>query len=162
LFTAIAVIDRLGSVFEAIFQRPLQTRNFADKEGAVRVIANRSDAAGLVNAGFDPIRQAGARNPSILIRIADAFEKLAPVLDASESREAVLAQLARLAETTAAADLPSSDLRDVLDRIGKARTAIAAGREHRRPQRNAPPANPGESDRVDVRPQTDQSGRQQH
>jgi uncharacterized membrane protein len=57
------VIDRLGGALEEVFTRSFQPRVLRDKAGVVRVIADRSDAAGLVNAAFDPIRQAGAELP---------------------------------------------------------------------------------------------------
>lgn len=125
-FTAITVIDRLGSAFEEIFVRPLQPKVLRDQAGAVRVIADRSDASGLVNAAFNGIRQAGAGHPAVLIRIADALGQLAPVLKDQTARSAVLEQIGKLAETARHADLPLADLEDTLRRADQAAAAIAA------------------------------------
>ena len=124
-YTAIAVLDRLGAALEEIFMRPLQQGVWRDKEGEVRVIAQRSDVQGLTNAAFDAIRQAAREIPAVLIRMADVLGQLAPVLHAQEAREAVSQQLGKLAETAADARLTPSDRTAVLRRIEQARVATA-------------------------------------
>jgi uncharacterized membrane protein len=124
-FTAIAVIDRIGAALEEIFMRSLQQAVWRDKEGKVRVIAQRSDVQGLTDAAFDAIRQAGQEIPAVLIRMADLLGQLAPVLHADEAREAVSRQLGKLAETTTEAHLAPSDRTAVLRRIEQARVATA-------------------------------------
>ncbi|WP_201859359.1 DUF2254 domain-containing protein [Microvirga soli] len=122
-YTAIAVIDRLGAALEEIFTRSLQQAVWRDKEGKLRVIAQRSDVQGLADAAFDAIRQAGPEIPAVLIRMADVLGQLAPVLHAEEAREAVSRQLSKLAETTTEAHLAPSDRTAVLRRIEQARVA---------------------------------------
>jgi uncharacterized membrane protein len=124
-FTAIAVIDRLGAALEEIFMRSLQQAVWRDKDGKVRVIAQRSDVQGLADAAFDAIRQAGREIPAVLIRMADVLGQLAPVLHAEEAQEAVSRQLGKLAETTMEAHLAPSDRTAVLRRIEQARVATA-------------------------------------
>lgn len=124
-YTAIAVIDRLGAALEEIFMRSLQQAVWRDKEGKVRVIAQRSDVQGLADAAFDAIRQAGQEIPAVLIRIADVLGQLAPVLHVEGAREAVARQLGKLAETAAEAHLTPSDRTAVLRRIEQARVATA-------------------------------------
>lgn len=122
-YTAVAVIDRLGAALEEIFMRPLQQSVWRDKEGKVRVIAQRSDVQGLADAAFDAIRQAGQEIPAVLIRMADILGQLAPVLHAEEAREAVSRQLGKLTETATEAHLAPSDRTAVLRRIEQARVA---------------------------------------
>ena len=105
--------------------RPLQQAVWRDKEGKVRVIAQRSDVQGLADAALDAIRQAGQQIPAVLIRMADVLGQLAPVLRAEEAREAVSRQLGKLAETTTEAHLAPSDRTAVLRRIEQARVATA-------------------------------------
>lgn len=93
-FTAIAVLDRLGAALEEIFQRSLQPVVWRDKDGVVRVIAQRSDLTGLTNAAFDAIRQASSQLPTVLIRMADVLGQLAPVLRSDAMREGVVGQYA--------------------------------------------------------------------
>jgi uncharacterized membrane protein len=127
-FTAAAVIDGLGGAFEEIFSRSLQPKVLQDDEGRVRVIADRSDERGLVDAAFDPIRQAGRAHPAILIRIADTLAQLAPTLDREHARRAVLQQLEKVAETARSAELPAADRQDTLARVERAKAAVI-GRE---------------------------------
>ncbi len=125
-FTAVAVIDRLGAALEEIFQRSLQPAVWRDEDGVVRVIAQRSDVLGLVNAAFDPIRQAGGELPTVLIRVADVLGQLAPVLRSDAMHEAVVGQLAKLVETVTGAPLARSDREAVLTRVEQARAALTA------------------------------------
>jgi uncharacterized membrane protein len=124
-YTAIAVLDRLGAALEEIFMGSLQQAVWRDKEGKVRVIAQRSDVQGLTDAAFDAIRQAAREIPAVLIRMADVLGQLAPVIHAEEAREAVAQHLGKLAETAAEARLASSDRAAVLRRIEQARVATA-------------------------------------
>lgn len=89
-FTAIAVLDRLGAALEEIFQRSLQPVVWRDKDGVVRVIAQRSDLTGLTNVAFDAIRQASSQLPTVLIRMADVLGQLAPVLRSGLASEQIL------------------------------------------------------------------------
>ncbi|MFC1457984.1 DUF2254 domain-containing protein [Microvirga arabica] len=125
-YTAIAVVDRLGAALEEIFQRSLLPITLRDKDGVVRVIAQRSDVQGLADAAFDPVRQAGQEIPAVLIRMADVLGQLASVLRPGEARDAVARHLGRLAETAEEARLAACDRQAVLVRIERARIATAA------------------------------------
>jgi len=122
--TAIAVIDRLGSAFEVIFGRSSQQKVLPDEDDKVRVIAERSDAPRLAAGAFDPIRQAAARHPSVLIRMADTFQHLAPVATTDTARNAVLSELRKLAETAKLSDLAPSDRDEVLRHVDRASAAV--------------------------------------
>ncbi|MXQ11749.1 DUF2254 domain-containing protein [Microvirga makkahensis] len=123
-YTAVAVIDRLGAALEEIFQRSLQAAVWRDKDGNVRVIAQRSDVQSLTDMAFDAIRQAAGQLPTVLIRIADVLGQLAPVLMSTSTRETVLGHLAKLAETAKEENLTPSDREAVLTRIEQARGAV--------------------------------------
>ncbi len=125
-FTAKAVIDRLGAALEVVFARHLQPRVLRDGKGAARVVADRTDIAGLLDASFHPIRQAGADHPAILIRIADVLGDLAASARTPEQKHALLFQLLRLAQTACLGRLAPGDRNDVARRIRAARRAIAA------------------------------------
>jgi uncharacterized membrane protein len=123
--TAIAVIDHLGSAFEVIFRRSSQQKLLTDEEDEVRVVAKRSDAPRLAADAFDPIRQAAARHPSVLIRMADTLQHVAPVATSDTARDAVLSELDKLAETARLTDLAPSDRDEVLRHVDRATAAIA-------------------------------------
>ena len=151
LFTAIAVVDRLGAVLETILAHRLNPRVLCDDAGAARVVANRSDHSGIFNAAFNSIRRAAASHPEILIRIADTLAKLAPLVDTPPARSAALIQLAKLTETTRLGTFTEADRVDTLARIEAARVAISGPNRARAAQtlhtlgkarRTSPPALP--------------------
>ncbi|WP_262029202.1 DUF2254 domain-containing protein [Microvirga sp. Mcv34] len=124
--TAMAVLDRLGAALEEIFQRSLPPTLLHDPQGAVRVIARRSDVQGLSDAAFDPIRQAGQEIPAVLIRMADVLGQLASIVRRREARDAVVQHLGKLVETAEAARLAPCDRAAILLRIEQARIATSA------------------------------------
>jgi uncharacterized membrane protein len=127
-FTAIAVINQLAAALGEVFQRSLQPAVWCDKDGEVRVIAQRSDIQGLADAAFDAIRQAASTIPAVLIRMADVLAQLAPSLRSDVMRETLTRHLGRLAETAREARLTPSDREAVLIRIERAQMAVSASR----------------------------------
>jgi len=120
-FTAIAVVNQLGAAIETILLRSPQPTTLRDATGDIRVIAQRSDIGGLVDAAFDSIRQAAMDNPAVLIRMADVLRQLAPAARSAAARGAILGQLAKLAETASEARLAQSDRDAIMSRIAIAR-----------------------------------------
>jgi uncharacterized membrane protein len=119
-FTVLAVLDRLGAALEGVLSRQPQPTLLCADDGKVRVIANRSDFVGLVEACFDQIRQSSSDQPAILIHMADTLGKLSFVLEREEVRETVLRQLDMMDE--AAARLPGEHDRErTAARIAEAR-----------------------------------------
>ena len=55
--------------------RPMPPAAYRDKHGRVRVLADVSDHAGLLDAAFNQIRQAGKTHPAILIELAEILGK---------------------------------------------------------------------------------------
>jgi uncharacterized membrane protein len=123
-YTAIAVVNQLGAALEEMLQRSLPPAVLRDDAGEVRVIAQRSDPQGLVDAAFDDIRQAGSGIPAVLIRIADVLGQLAPVLRTEPTRQAVASQLGKLAETAGQSPVPPCDRTAILARIAQAAELI--------------------------------------
>jgi uncharacterized membrane protein len=122
-FTAIVVINRLGAALENILARQPLPCVLRDKDGEIRVIATRLNE-GAVDAAFDLIREAGAGQPLILLRIADVLKQLAPVLHMDASRDAVLVQLEKLAATARKTAFAEHDQQRVMQRINAARAIV--------------------------------------
>jgi len=137
-FTAFAVIDRLGTSLEDAFGRGTQQCIFRDSDGSVRVVADRADDAGLVDAAFHPIRQAGGGHPAILIHLADMIRKLAPAVRTAVQHKALSEQLERLSETVALGAITPHDRADITARIGRARLALSDAATELQDQRNKP------------------------
>jgi len=112
-FTAIAVIDRLGACFEIVLLRPQQKRTYRDEQGTARVIADRSSLPGMLEAAFNPIRQAGANHPAILIRIVETIAELKAIAKGPADRSKLSQQLARIAQTAEGQNLTEADRDDL-------------------------------------------------
>ena len=98
-FTAVAVVDRLAASFEAVQQRTLPYRQHYDDDGVLRLIVSRSDYRRMLNTGFRSIRQAGADQPLVLMRIAARLADLAHSVRSPDQAEALREQLAALEQT---------------------------------------------------------------
>jgi len=85
-YTALASIDRLGLSLPEIMRRGPAQSVWKDPDGKVRIIAPASTFAGIVDAAFNEIRQIGASQPAILIRLAEKFGQLAEI-GSSEQRQ---------------------------------------------------------------------------
>lgn len=125
-FTAIAVIDQLGSSLEIAFARGHQTRIFRDEDGGVRVVADRTDDEGLLATAFNSIRQAGGGYPAIMIHLAGIIQKLAPAVRTTRQHRGLLEQLERLSETAALSAMTNRDGADVQAKIKNAWQAVIA------------------------------------
>lgn len=122
-FTVFAVVDHLGKALERLLMKTPQAHHLYDDEHRLRVVATRSDAAGLVGACFDQIRQSSTDQPAVLIHIADTIRKLAEAVDITSVREALLRQLDSLSQ--AAQNIPfSHDQAETIRRIAAARECV--------------------------------------
>jgi uncharacterized membrane protein len=95
-----------------------------DDDGVARVIADRTDVSGLLDAAFHPIRQAGVDHPAILIRIADTLANIAAGVTLEEQRQALRFQLLRLSQTAVLGRIARGDRQDVARRIRAAREVL--------------------------------------
>jgi uncharacterized membrane protein len=122
-FTAIVVIDRLGAALEDILARQPLPCVLRDEDGEIRVIADRLNE-GAIDVAFDLIREAGADQPLVLLRMADVLKQLTPVLHIDANKHAVLIQLEKLAATAGQAAFVERDQQQVMQRINEARTTV--------------------------------------
>ena len=75
-YTALVTIDRLSLSLARIMQRgPAQTQ-WCDDDGNLRLIAQRSDFEGLIDASFNMLRQFGEGSAAVLIRLAERLSEL--------------------------------------------------------------------------------------
>lgn len=90
-FTAIACIDRLGSAFARIAQRPLPANFRRDEAGGIRLILQNTSHRELLDAAFHQIRQSARSNVAVSIRLLDVLDALASMAPRETDRAALRA-----------------------------------------------------------------------
>lgn len=119
-YTAIACVDNLTSVLCYLTQIEFPSRYRYDQEDKLRVIADRSNFAGMMNASFNQIRQFGAGSPSVIIKMMEA---VGTIHQMSSTRPHQLAakrhadMLLRTGQRAFAEALDVADLKERYDRI---------------------------------------------
>jgi uncharacterized membrane protein len=108
-FTAITCIDRLTTALLRLMRREVPDRYRMDEEGKLRVIADRSDFGGVVDAAFHQIRQFGAAIPAVSIHLLESLATLLRDARTEEQRLVLqhhvrLVRRSALRHTTEAAD----------------------------------------------------------
>ena len=88
-FTAMTCIDRLTTALLHLMRRDFPTRFRVDGEGSLRVIADRPDFAGIVDAAFHQIRQSGASMPAVAIRLLESLSLLLEYASTDQHRRAL-------------------------------------------------------------------------
>lgn len=76
-FTAIACVDRLGSGLCCLARRDMPSPLRFDSHGRLRLVAQGSTFAGVVDTAFNQIRQSTRSNPAVAIRMLDAIAQIA-------------------------------------------------------------------------------------
>lgn len=117
--TALAVIDRLTASFSEIMRRGPQLPAHRDGAGTIRLFRPVSDFPGLLAAAFNEIRQAGATQPAILIRLADRLGQLVAHAQ-PEQAEAIRHHLRLVRDSGARAVADAADRTDLDIRIAAA------------------------------------------
>jgi uncharacterized membrane protein len=125
-FTAIHCLDWLGAGLARIAQEDLPSALRYDAGGALRVVTPVSTFAGLCDASFHQMRQAGKGHASVMIRLLEVIGDVAGRLRTDEQREALRGH-ARLVHEDAQAALPSAhDRADVESRYRRAVAALTS------------------------------------
>jgi len=76
-FTAIACVDRLGSALCRLARCDMPAPQRFGSDGRLRLVAQGSTFAGIVDTAFNQIRQSARPNPAMAIRMLDAIVQIA-------------------------------------------------------------------------------------
>lgn len=98
-YTAMAVIDRLRGGLARLAGRQLPPETLRDKAGKVRIGRRVTTYAGVVDAAFNQIRQAGSTKPAVLIHMLEAFGAIAEHVRTEEQRSTVIRHAALVRST---------------------------------------------------------------
>lgn len=125
-YTALAVIDRLSAVLVRVMDRGEPSGAWCDRDGTARVFGPVSNFDGIVDAAFNQIRQTGAGNAAILIRLAERLEQLQDRA-ITEQQRAALARHAEVVTEVARRSLPEQSDLDACLRRRDAAVGAPAG-----------------------------------
>lgn len=122
-FTAIACIDRLSTGLLHLMRREFPQRFRVDSEGRLRVIADRPDFRGVVDASFHQIRQSGAGHPAVTIHLLEMLALLLEQATSDEHRRALEHHVALVRRAGVRETAEPLDRRDIADTAEDAEAA---------------------------------------
>jgi uncharacterized membrane protein len=97
-FTGVACVDWLGDALLVAADAPRWDGFIFDQGGEVRLRVRAVKLDRLVRVAFDQIRQAGAENPAVLIRMLDVIRRVAARMPAGDARRALAAEAEAIRE----------------------------------------------------------------
>ncbi len=123
-YTGLTCIDWLGAALVDMGQHPYDTGGWSGDDDRLRLVVPSLRFDRLIKTAFDTIRQAGADNPAVLIRLLDSLGTLVPMV-LPEHRRAVSDQVELVMEMIRAAQFASGDLDDAERRYDRITAALA-------------------------------------
>jgi len=124
-YTGLTCVDWLGDALVRLGRRPVDSGGWSDGEGVLRMVLYEPTFERTLRAAFDLIRQSGADNPAVLIRMLDALASMAPMVEPSH-RPALQHQADLVVETARAQSFVSGDLADVDARYQRTLAALGS------------------------------------
>lgn len=124
-YTGLTCIDWLGAAMVQIGRHPEPTGGWCSEDGTLRLVEPSLHFERELKAAFDLIRQAGADNPAVLIRMLDALSTMAPMVH-SERLRSLRGHVVLVHETALAAGFVQRDEDDLTERYRQAITVIDA------------------------------------
>jgi len=128
-FTCISCIDWLAASLEELFQRDCPRGFFCDDEDNLRLVWHPVTHEGVMDAAFNQVRQFGKGSPAVMMRLLEAYARIAGHTRSEAERTVVLkhADMAIRACRTEFAEL--NDVADAEERYKKVLANLAAGIE---------------------------------
>lgn len=115
-FTAVACLDRLGASLSRLAGRATPSSYRFDEGGQLRVVAEVSSMAGLVDAAFHQIRQAARTNAAVTLRLLETIAVILPFARDASFRESLLRHAALVHEDSQDGLPSESDRREAAER----------------------------------------------
>ena len=115
-FTAIAVIDRLGSALSRLAARDAPPTAHLDDDHHLRLLTPRITFPELLDTAFNPIRDYGRSSTAVAIRLLETLAVVATFVQRSEDREAVRRHADMIVRATDREPLVAEDHHAIGDR----------------------------------------------
>lgn len=116
-FTAINCVDRLGAAMCLLVGRKIPSRKRFDSDGQIRVIARATRFGGIINTAFDQIRQYGADDTALTIRLLEVIALIASRVDNLTDGAALLRQAVMIERGSRQTIVEEYDRRDIAERF---------------------------------------------
>lgn len=126
-FTGMTCLDWLTAALCRLGQLPLDTGGVLGQDGSVRLVERTVPFERMVKASYDMIRQAGAGNPAVVIRLLDDLTTLARQIDPGRL-DAVAVQVDAVLDGALARAPVASDAAAIEQRHEQACSVIAQRR----------------------------------
>jgi len=126
IYTGLSSIDWLGDSLRLLAALPATDGAWQTNHGQIRLLEPPLHFGRVVRAAFDMIRQAGARDAAVTIRLLQTCERLAPQLQELEQRRAIREQIEATYEGAAHVSDVTIDRRAIDHAYGAACERLAA------------------------------------
>lgn len=124
-FTAIACLDRLGSMLRRVARREMPSRCRYDQEQRLRVTAPSTTFSHLLNVAFDQIRHYGRNSFAVCLRLLETLAAIAAVAERAEDLAALAEHGARVVRAAREGLVEPDDLQVVECRNAELNEALA-------------------------------------
>lgn len=91
-FTAIACVDQLGSGLSSLMERSIPQGYHYDSDGMLRLLTKSLTFSGIIESGFNQIRQNAYDNVAVTIRLLDTIKTIAPHIKTKEQKQILIMQ----------------------------------------------------------------------
>jgi len=113
-FTAITCLDQLGTTLAELAERTIPAGYYYDADGELRVISDTVTFQGIVDNAFNQIRQHGASNVAVTIRLLEVIAIIIARVRTDEQRQALIRQ-AEMIKRTSDKTIPEPNDRQDID-----------------------------------------------
>ncbi len=125
-FTAINCIDNITTGLGLLARRRFPSSYLYDDDGRLRVVAHRAGFEEIADAAFNQLRQYGAGSVAVVVRLLESIAMLAPLLEQSDQRRALLKHATLIGKAGCQACEEPADREDIESRLREARRALKA------------------------------------
>ncbi len=88
-FTGLTCLDWLADALVTLARTPLHRTMFGDKAGNIRLVERPHSFAGIVHSAYEKIRQSGAENPAVTIRLMESIARVSKSVQDPDGRAAL-------------------------------------------------------------------------
>jgi uncharacterized membrane protein len=124
--TAVMCVDYLAAILTRLATRQVGTPH-ALQQGELRVFARGPSFEGLLNEGFDQIRQNAEGNVAVLLRLLGALHTIAGQTTSANRRSMLGQKVDEVAEAAERSIASPHDLERLANRLARVREALGAG-----------------------------------